>query len=79
MQTKADWAIAPLSKLKHTAEYFKRGKEMGKNRYKHGGREGGKPQETIKYREQTKSGWGCGEERKWVMGDRKSTRLNSSH
>ena len=38
-------------------------------------REGGKPQETLKYREQTEGGWGggVGERGKWVMGMEKGT------
>ena len=31
-------------------------------------REEGKPQETLKYREQTEGWWGLGERGKWVMG-----------
>ena len=36
-------------------------------------REGGKPQETLKYREQTEGGWGLGERGKWVMGIEEGT------
>ena len=36
-------------------------------------REGGKPQETLKYREQTEGGWGVGERRKWVMVSEEGT------
>ena len=36
-------------------------------------REGGKPQETIEYGEQTKGGWGVGESEKWVMSTEEST------
>ena len=39
------------------------GEGKGKNSY----REGGKPQETLKYREQTEGGWGGGGEGQ--MGD----------
>ena len=36
-------------------------------------REGGKPQETLKYWEQTEGGWGGGERGKWVMGIEEGT------
>ena len=36
-------------------------------------KEGGKPQETIKYREQTKGGWGAGERGNWVTGIEEGT------